>query len=300
MQRGTGLRIALQPLRAYATAAIPHNEHHKKYDLHPWPTSKKPTPHEIFDLDHSAHTLSTKDFNQRLKKCYVKYVKIYHPDVCKNLPLLDTKGRVMSDDEKRLRYDAIQYAYDVLKDPRRRMAYQRSQTTAWENYQHNSNTSSFEAYRMANAHRKKYDFEQDEQFWKAGTWEDYYRMRYNRAPPTQEEFDKNKFKILYGVLAVAAVVVSLQIMVALDNAEQYRRRAEFRNIKLGNTLVQSQENYGEGTSPLLRLRRFLSSRRAAMATRDESKLAEGLQNDQEMVRRYAQQRLAAIEAKEME
>lgn len=281
-------------LRTYATSTVLHDDHHRKYDLHPWPKSKKPTPYEIFNLDSSSLTLSTLELNKLLKGCYVKYVKIYHPDVCKNLKLLDDKGREISDEAKRQRYDQIQYAYDVLKDPRRRIAYSRYQSLSWEQY--GQHKSSFEAYRMANAHRKQYDFQRDEQFWKAGTWEDYYRMRYNKKPPTQEEFDKNKYKILAGVLAVAAVVVTLQIMTALDHAEQYREQVRLKHLHNGQLLRESLENYGQGTTPLLRLRRFLSSRRATLAGQaDQQKLDELRENDHQIVQKYAQQRLASLE-----
>jgi hypothetical protein len=296
MERVVYKQLSKTAARTYATAAIPHDEYHKKYDLHPWPKSKKPTPHEIFNLDQSAQNLPTLELNKILKNCYVKYVKIYHPDVSKNLVLTDDKGRQLTEEAKRQRYDEIQYAYDVLKDPRRRVAYNRYQSTSWENYGKNPNPSSFEAYRMANAHRKKYDFKEDEQFWKAGTWEDYYRMRHNRAPPTEEELNKNKYKILVGVLAVAALVVTLQVMTALENAAQFRRRAGMRNFRSGTALDESLDNYGQGTTPVLRLRRFLTSRRASLADRTDDKTLDELrENDQEIVRKYAQQRLASLE-----
>ena len=53
-------------------------------------------------------------------------MKIYHPDTSLSIQY---KGGEMTAEMKRKRFDMIQEAYDILKNPRRRTAYNRYQTT---------------------------------------------------------------------------------------------------------------------------------------------------------------------------
>lgn len=276
-------------LRCYATASDPV-DHHSKYNLHPWPLSKKPTPYEIFAINTKNENLSTLEFNKILKKVYSNYVKIYHPDISNNIEILDQNKKPLTSQMKRDRFDQIMAAYDLLKDPRRRIAYNRYNSTTWETT-YNPQAGSFEAYRLANAHRKKYDFHNDEQFWQAGTWEDYYNMRFQRKPPTKEELEKNKYKILAGVLAVTTLVFSLQMMLSFNKSKEMKRQLALSNLKSMQELQRSSDNYGLDTTRFLRLKRFLLQRRSSFINADDVDLEQLKDEDRKLLRKYAQQQV---------
>lgn len=271
----------------YATSAGSDEfiDYHKKHELATWPKSKSPTPHEIFNI------IDTNDqdlYKKQLKSMYQKYIKIYHPDISNNLTILNHENKPLSGEEKRARFDKIQEAYDVLKNPSRRQAYSTYSKTSWDDYDYKKSkrtANDFNTYRMANAHRRKYDFKNDEAFWKAGTWEDYYHMRYNRTPPTQEELDKNKYKILIGVLLVASLTTGLQIMLAINKTEEFNRETALMNLNAIQNIESSYNNYEEGTSRLQRLRRFLLFRRSAMIDKETEYLANGNEEEAKRLRK---------------
>ncbi|EMG45595.1 JID1 J domain-containing protein 1 [Candida maltosa Xu316] len=281
----------------YATAASEGPEdHHKRLDLHDWPKSKNPTPYEIFGISSNEMGISTLELNKILKKKYFAFVKIYHPDT--SLSILHD-GVELSPEMKRKRFDMIQEAYDILKNPRRRVSYNRYHTTSWEQqgrYRGGGeqwNQESFDAYRRANAHRTRYNFDNDEQFWQAGTWQDYYQMKYKRPPPTKEEFEKNKYKILAGVLLVGALGFGLQIMGAIDRTNQYLLESHRINLKTMRDLNDSYDNYGEGHTEADTLRRFLVNRRSTMKSKqhEDDIEKEPEPDDDELLRRFAVKRV---------
>ncbi|CAN3370910.1 j domain-containing protein 1 [Diutina catenulata] len=288
-------------LRRYATAA--HEDHHKRLDLHPWPSAKHPSPLDIFAVKTSDLSLPQLEMNQRVKSVYSKYVKLYHPDISKNLVLHDDKGRELTADMKRARFDMVQDAYNILKDPRRRVAYRRSMTTTWDkDLRYGKGFSgtgahfsydqrhSFHAFRTANAHRSTYAFDKDEAFWTAGTWDDYYRMKYNRAPPTMEEINKNKYRILAAVVVVSVLAFAIQITLALDKTRENIRKRNLASLQAHRDLQQSYDNYGEGDTQLQRLNRFLVHRRSSLVdSNDEEELRE---NDHGILTKYAQSQVA--------
>lgn len=274
-------------LATYATAASDGKDnikdHHVRQNLHPWPKSKTPTPYEIFTVeDHNDHDV----YSKNLKSMYQKYIKIYHPDISTKLTILDHQLNPILNEQKRTRFDQIQDAYDILKNPSRRMAYKTYSTTSWdgEKFRNSQTSSTFHNYRMANAHRKKYDFKNDEAFWQAGTWEDYYHMKFNRAPPTQEELDKNKYNILIGVLVVASLTTGLQIMLAIDRTKDYNRQTALMNLQAMQNMDASYNNYDQGLSSFLRLRRFLLFRRSAMVETEQNLRLQGREDEAEKMR----------------
>ncbi|KAF8000302.1 hypothetical protein HF325_005231 [Metschnikowia pulcherrima] len=141
---------------------------------------------------------------------------------------------------------------------------------------------------MANAHRRKYLYANDPKFWHAGNWEDYYQMRYGRSAPTREEWEKNKWSILWKVLAAASVVVTLQIMLALERTEEFNRQTRLMNLRANTDLSGAYTNYDEGLTRFQRIRRFLLYRRLGLSDRDadETKVEEN-----EMLTKYAQDQL---------
>jgi curved DNA-binding protein CbpA len=226
---------------------------------------------EIFDLKQNQLSMNQLEFKKLIKGVYLKYMKIYHPDISKNIEIHDAQGTLLNDEQKRTRFDQIQNAYDILKDPRRRIAYGRYTSSSWDkddgrggvysSFNYNKATP-FEAFRNTSAHSGRYDFSRNEAFWKAGTWDDYYRMTHQRAPPTMKEINKNKIKILIGVVAVAVLVFALQLMLAIEKTNEYIRQTKLKNLKAMRDLNQS---YGPPESTQLqRLNRFLVDRRATL------------------------------------
>lgn len=279
-------------IKRFASNAARRVVEHSHYDLHAWPKSKKPSPHEIFNmLGGETEFANRQEFEKKAKSTYQKFVKIYHPDMCSNHDILDHTGKVLLMEQKRQRFDDVQSAYEILKNPSKSNAYRKYETTSWDNYQRGK-TGSFDAYRMANAHRKKYAYENDPKFWHAATWEDYYQMRYGRPAPTREEWEKNKWKILWKVLAVATVVVLLQIMLALERTLEFNRRTRLMNLRANADLSQAYNNYDEGQSQFQRIRRFLLYRRLGLEKRDHEELKK---EENGMLTKYAQQRVSKLE-----
>lgn len=281
----------------YATAADAPVDHHKRLNIHPWPKSKNPSPYEIFNIQEKDKNMSTAEMKKLLKRTYLSYVKIYHPDTSL---VVHHKGKELSQEEKRRRFDLVQKAYNILKNPRRRLAYDRYQTTSWDdqtsmpNPAHGFSKEHFEAYRRANAHRAKYSFDRDEAFWHAGTWDDYYRAKYNRAPPTMEEIEKNKYKILWGVLLVGAISFGLQISRAIDTGNEYLLSKHKQNLKSIRDLNDSYGNYGEGDKEADRVKRFIASRRANLMGKfdaEKSQFATSQEEDRHALVQYARTRV---------
>lgn len=247
-------------------------------------------------MEKTAQNAPRLEFNKALKATHSKYVKVYHPDVSHGITILHSSGRELTPEEKRARFDQVQTAYELLRDPRRRLAYNKYKDTAWEGYNKQSNPGTFNAFRYANAHRAKYDFNRDEAFWTAGTWEDYYRMRYQSAPPTQEEFDRNKYKILAGVLAVATIAVALQVMLAVERTNEFRRKERLLNLRSQQQLDQAHDNYGAGETRLQRLHRFLLQRRVQSELSEEKK-EEMRREDGRILTQYAQKQVERLPEK---
>lgn len=275
-------------VRHYATESLP-KINHSHYGLPNWPQTKKPTPHEIFSL--SDNFPNRREYEKALKATYQKFVKLYHPDRSASHDVVDLTGAALLAMQKRQRFDDIQNAYAILKDPRQSAAFNRAQNTTWGDYKPGK-TDSFNAYRMANAHRAKYSYQQDPKFWQAGTWEDYYQMRYGRSAPTREEWEKNKYTILWKVLAVALVVVMLQIMLAVERTADFNREIRMMNLRANADLANAYNNYDEGLSRFQRIRRFLMYRRLGMDNRDHEDVRT---EENHMLTKYAQQKVAGFD-----
>ncbi|EGV64581.1 hypothetical protein CANTEDRAFT_133891 [Yamadazyma tenuis ATCC 10573] len=274
--------------RYYATMSK-ISDFHEKHQLDPWPKNKEPTPQQIFGLTNHEFALSQLEFSKLLKTKYNKYLKIYHPDILGGIDVYNEKSALMTPEMKRSRFDMVQKAYEVLKDPKRRLAYGRSVTTDWSQY--SANSSSFDAYRMANAHRKRYDFKNNEEFWRAGTWEDYYRMKHNRAPPTREELEKNKYKILVGVIAIMAITTTIQLILAFENSNSAQYQIHLQNLRL---LKESEKlSHDEYANRFSTIRQFLLSRRANV--NDINKLREMELQDAKVLTDYARKKVGELE-----
>lgn len=229
--------------------------------------------------------MPTLEVKKKLKDTYTRYVKLYHPDVSGQKVIVDAKGKILSQEEKNARFLEVQAAYEILKSTKRRLAYNRYNTTSWNHTKKQTSRrdewfseENFRRFQQANANRFTHSFRRNEQFWTAGTWEDYYRMRHKQEPPTREQVQKNKYKILVVVLAIGGLVCTLQIMTALDASLVRKKALAEEYHKSASDLEQSRNNFGEGDLPASRLERFLVSRRLAMPDTHDLQYATTMRN----------------------
>lgn len=211
------------------------------------------------------------DFKTHLKAMYSKYVKLYHPDVNRSKVIEDSSGATLSPLQKDQRFLQVQLAYDILKDPRRRAAYNRYHTREWNEHvprpsphERPFSDNNFNRFQRANANRWLHEFSRNEKFWHARNWNDYYQMRYKRNAPTREEMNKNKVKILLVVLGIGGLVFVLEILAAFDASAARLEALAIEHQKSRENLDLSRANYGHGTSPASRVERFLVTRRLVM------------------------------------
>lgn len=278
-------------------------DHHLRLNLHEWPKVKSPGPYEIFAIAGKDKNLPQDDFNKMVKGVYQKYIKIYHPDINKNLVIKDNKGNELTMDEKRQRYDLVRKAYEILTNPQRRKAFNAYSTTSWDQTtsdgrvysdinRHNRHT--FHSFRTANAHRYQ-GFEKNEKFWTAGNWQDYYRMNYNREPPTKEEIERNSIRTLLIVVAVGFLAFLLQVLWAVEKTNESIRQREIINLAAMQNLNDSYD-YSRDPSEFQRLNRFLTDRRATLVNdkmiEEDEELVE---NDYRMLTDYARKKVSKFD-----
>ncbi|CAH6720895.1 hypothetical protein CLIB1444_04S10352 [[Candida] jaroonii] len=281
----TILNPSIIRIRSYATSTN-IKDFHDKHQLPHWTSDPK----KLFGLDNDMN-LTPKETDLFIKSNYNKFLKIYHPDIINNIEVHDEKNKLMNNEEKRKRFDEIQKHYDILKNPVRRNAYLRSDVT-WEDYKYkthrtdrNSTFGNFETFRMSNSHRRQYNFDNNEEFWKAGTWEDYYKMKYDKTPPTREQFEKNKFKILYAVLMVMGITTTIQLILAFDKSRRMNYEINLTNLKL----LQEMNYDVEPDTPLSSIRRLLINRRSK--ENDIEKLRQMEVEDAQLLTNYAKKRV---------
>ncbi|CAH2351496.1 j domain-containing protein 1 [[Candida] railenensis] len=278
-------------LRAYSSSAdLPNRKKsttdpHIRLGLPPWPDSVNPSPKEIFGFD----TMNIPDFDVFIKRKYQTYVKVYHPDVSSKYEITHRNDEVLTVESKRQRYDQITSAYNILRDPQRRHAYWRFENST-TNYsqrprpQASQSEASFQRFRQASARRTAYSYQNDEAFWQAATWEDYYKMKYKREPPTAEEIEKNKYKILAGVLAVGFISAILQYLYALKRTDDFHAEQALMNLRASDNLEGSKKNYDYGTgSQGDRLKRFLLSRRFNFMDKGDIETSTRMKEEEEKI-----------------
>ena len=100
-----------RPLRHYATVQDGRRDRSDASNTPSWPTSKNPTPYDIFDQSKSA------PYN---KKAFHRLVKLYHPDLHQHA---SQKHNTISRAAKLERYRLVVAANYILSDPARRRSY---------------------------------------------------------------------------------------------------------------------------------------------------------------------------------
>lgn len=224
-------------------------DHHARHNLKPWPRKSNPLPHELYQ---SLPKYGDSEYPKKLKQTYQKYVKIYHPDISQNTVILNEMSQPISEQEKRHRFDCIQRAYETLKNP--------------NNYDMNQNA--YRDFKSTKVHHKMY--ERSDKFYQASNWEDLYELRFGRKPPSEEEINANKYKILIGVLLVMSLTTGLQVMLAIDKTNEVHNQTAILNLQSMKAMNDSYENFDEGDSRLQRMKRFLLWRRSGILNKDES------------------------------
>ena len=266
--------------RTYATA---HNAiSHKSSLLHPWPTALKPTPHEIFGISPND-SYRNNAVRAHVRATYRKFLKLYHPDLAFGNDVVDDAGRLLLAEQKRWRFNAIRIAYDSLCNP---------QTAApMPRYRQGFHASPSELKSAAHGARFDYAFRKardlrssthNEAFWQAATWEEFYKMKYNREPPTMEQIEENKRKILKWVVAFVAVYTVLQMMLAIEKADETKRQTRLMNMLAAGHLSDAYANHGLDLTQLGRIKRMLVQR--SLSLPEEKRLAD----NKDMLIKYAQ------------
>lgn len=267
--------------RMYATAAGKPLSH-ALANLHPWPKATKPAPHEIFGIGQND-SYRNDAVRKQVRATYKKYVKLYHPDLAVANEVVGDDGKVLLMEQKRGRFDAVKHAYESLCNPNQPAVMPRYPTGFTERRSAGHGARFDYAFRKARDTRNKTFY--NEQFWQAATWEEFYKMKYNREPPTMEQIEENKWKILKWVVAFTAVYAVLQMMIAFERTNEYNRQTRLMNLQANAHLAESYASPPAGGSDLTqlgRIKRFLLHR--SLSLTDE----ERLNTNNEMLIKYAQ------------
>lgn len=269
----------------YATASRKPISH-SMANLHPWPQGLKPTPYEIFGIGPND-SYRNEDVRKQVRATYKKYIKLYHPDLAVSNEVMGDNGQLLLMEQKRRRFDVVKHAYESLCNPNQPAVMPRYSAgfTEFSERRSAGHGARYDyAFRKARDTRNKTFYNED--FWHAATWVEFYKMKYNREPPTMEQIEENKWKILKWVVAFTAVYVVLQLMIAFERANEYNRQTHLMNLQANAHLSNSYASPAPGEAELTqlgRIRRFLNHRSLSLA--DEERL--NVNND--MLIRYAQE-----------
>lgn len=236
--------------RTYATYKKQHT--HAHYGLHPWPNLTRPAPHHIFDCECAPN-----HNRAHVRLTYRKYVKLYHPDLSCSNEVVDELGNLLLTEEKLRRFSEIKEAYENLCNSKSHVPFSRYLT-------HQTDPPFDSSYNSAYSHQQRKKYYKDQIFQQAGTWEEFYRMKYDREPPTMAEIEANKWKILKWVAAFVVVYTVLYILVALEHAKDYDRQTRFQNMRANAHLMKAYDNHGQDTTQLERVKRFLVHRNLSL------------------------------------
>lgn len=273
--QGSSTAKVMLRLRSFSTTSA----------LFDYPNSENPSPYEIFGM--GPHNLNQK----ALKKEYYILAKKYHPDTS-NGNNEETAG--LSKEVKDARYRKISNAYEILKNPSRRHAYDRF-GQGWEGarpgpYGADGATSNMynQASTSAAGHGPRYSTQSDG-FWGASGWQDYEDLRNHSSKKKQNE---NTTLIGMALVVIAVGVTYLQLKRIIDVMEDQYFRVKEQNKKLEDSLFWARTNYGFEQGKDDRVTRFLVMRRNSLADEGdymEAQLSEDNWRRRKMAEKKAKQ-----------
>lgn len=267
-------------VRQYSISVnIPDDEHNQIHHDKKWPSKKHPTPYEIFGIPQqscSNTNPSTLD-GRMLKKRYHEYAKLYHPDISQNIRIIRSPieqhavdSRLLSFDEKLLRFKIITQAYEILSNNQKKNLYDCTKA-GWSYGPVNSTiTNSTSAY----PNRHGYQSDSTYEYYNAGTWEEMNDLN-------SRDHEKEKLNPWTIFLWVCGLVVCLQATALLTRIENSLTSKQFTHEETEFDLAQSYTNYGLDSDKFSRFRRFLWFRtyglyRAKEDLDREAKINEGI------------------------
>ncbi|ODQ81927.1 hypothetical protein BABINDRAFT_160151 [Babjeviella inositovora NRRL Y-12698] len=207
-----------------------------------WPTNANPSPYEIMNIPRT-------DFNKiTLKKNYVRFAKLYHPDLSRAREIQHHTGRVLDQRTKDERFKIITNAYHLLRDERKKRQYD-LYSIGWAEASYQTRPHSTAGYSKA----------QDAKYWNAGNWDDYRKAEGPRVDPAAARAEN--MKMVYLLLAAALVSCAAQILVAQRDVEDALRLAWEMEKFARSDLREARDNYGYGLERDERISRFLGHRR---------------------------------------
>ncbi len=241
----------------------PKSNNRQHLNIPKWPTSKNPTPYEIFNIDPSKFDI------KKLKRTYHLLARAYHPDSNSQKSVnIHGIGNINKKNEKiRLeRFKKVNAAYTILNDSNKRSLYDRYRT-GWESVVHNTQNND----NSTRSHRNTAYYGTDA-YWKASNWEDYedlkYRYGYNpyhkqsnsNIKTENEDFYTNKWTIVCALIFLSASITYLQLLFAIKRSKLINDEQLIVHNKCLADLNLAYENYGFGTSQEERIKRFLFMR----------------------------------------
>lgn len=201
-----------------------------------YPSKTNPTPYELLNVQHHSFD------DVVLKNNFQKFAKLYHPDIKISHPLLVNRSE---------RFQKILHAYKLLKDPKKKMTYDEYKI-GWTTDLVAANpyaTSGYNSFRLS-PNFKEY------QYYSAGTWEDFQHMR-NGSPDPSLDLAKNKYQILFGIVAVMIILGVIESMKLKEMSELERVRRLNISVRSNQDLQKLYDNYGMGQDKNARINRFL-------------------------------------------
>lgn len=125
-------------------------------------------------------------------------------------------------------------------------------------------------------------------------------MRHKREPPSAEEIERSKYRILAAVLVVGFLLALLQYMLALKRTDNYYAEQALMNLQANNQIEDSKRNLNYGEEQPDRLKRFLLLRRFNYIDKGDVAMSARMKQEEEKILRAmeAQGRLVAQPARD--
>ncbi|ODQ67487.1 DnaJ-domain-containing protein, partial [Nadsonia fulvescens var. elongata DSM 6958] len=217
-----------------------------------WPDNKNPSPYEILQTTPSEFS------SRKLKITYYKLARLYHPDSNSHGHICSSNGALLSDKTKAERFKMVVSAYDILRDPKKKVIFDRF-GIGWTGVDVTSGYSSAQPSQASHAVYRNH--QSDEAFWNAGTWEDYQEhKRRSDSGAFKEQCDNTRWTYLSYVVGGMCVAAFIQIMAILDRTEAHYRYPTGSTVKSLYDLDLVLLNYGWGFAKMDRISRFLAHR----------------------------------------